>query len=690
MTALFRKAQPIWLADQYQPDEYLQAADELTLDHLPETALLRIACDSEYTVYINGILVAFGQYAGYPFHRFYDEVDVLPFLRIGANLIRVDSWHYGIHSSTHRAGTAFVRFELEASGQILLHSGSLTRVRHLPGYVPHLQRRITGQLGLTYRFDFTDTGSDFHNASVMDIGETVWNIRPVEKLLLKDRCRTRPVQQGLFRIPGYTDADHSQPEKDMQEAALSFRSPAALSADPVITYSCQNRETDSGIYWIVDLGEETAGFVDLDLTVSQDCDLLVGFGEHLEDGRCRTAVRNFSCTLRLKAGRNQFLNTFRRFGCRYLQFFLFADAVTVGYSGLRPTVYPVKAKEYRSGNLLRDTIYQVAQNTLLHCMHEHYEDCPWREQALYTMDSRNQMLCGYYAFSETRFPRANLELISYGQRPDGLLSLCYPAGTDLPIPSFSLVWFIAMAEYICHSGDTTLAEQRFSVLESLLETFHHHRDEEGLVLAFRSDTDRYWNFYEWSETMDGKDNLPEATAEAPLNAFYCLALESMASICRSLGKPDKIYLDRAEAIRKLLVSRFFHRDRGLFTSFTDRNTDRYSVLTNSLCLLCGAADLLDTRRIQELLACNANGMADCIPDTLSMQIFRFDALLRTAPDKYGPLILDEIDRTCLSMLRAGATTFWETIKGEADFDGAGSLCHGWSALAIYYYETLYK
>lgn len=123
MTALFRKAQSIWLADQYQPDEYLQAADELTLDHLPETALLRIACDSEYTVYINGSLVAFGQYAGYPFHRFYDEVDVLPFLRIGANRIRVDSWHYGIHSSTHRAGTAFVRFELEASGQILLHSG---------------------------------------------------------------------------------------------------------------------------------------------------------------------------------------------------------------------------------------------------------------------------------------------------------------------------------------------------------------------------------------------------------------------------------------------------------------------------------------------------------------------------------------------------------------------------------------
>jgi hypothetical protein len=40
------------------------------------------------------------------------------------------------------------------------------------------------------------------------------------------------------------------------------------------------------------------------------------------------------------------------------------------------------------------------------------------------------------------------------------------------------------------------------------------------------------------------------------------------------------------------------------------------------------------------------------------------------------------------MLKKGATSFWETIKGEADFDGAGSLCHGWSGLPIYYYDKL--
>ena len=43
-------------------------------------------------------------------------------------------------------------------------------------------------------------------------------------------------------------------------------------------------------------------------------------------------------------------------------------------------------------------------------MHEHYEDTPWREQAFYVADSRNQALCGYYAFGEYRFPAACFEL----------------------------------------------------------------------------------------------------------------------------------------------------------------------------------------------------------------------------------------------------------------------------------------
>ena len=40
------------------------------------------------------------------------------------------------------------------------------------------------------------------------------------------------------------------------------------------------------------------------------------------------------------------------------------------------------------------------------------------------------------------------------------------------------------------------------------------------------------------------------------------------------------------------------------------------------------------------------------------------------------------------MLEQGATTFWETEKGAAALEHTGSLCHGWSAMPIYYYDLL--
>ena len=55
-------------------------------------------------------------------------------------------------------------------------------------------------------------------------------------------------------------------------------------------------------------------------------------------------------------------------------------------------------------------------------------------------------------------------------------------------------------------------------------------------------------------------------------------------------------------------------------------------------------------------------------------------------NEFEKFIKDDIKKTYSYMLENDATTFWETIVGAEDFGGAGSLCHGWSALPIYYYN----
>jgi alpha-L-rhamnosidase len=67
-------------------------------------------------------------------------------------------------------------------------------------------------------------------------------------------------------------------------------------------------------------------------------------------------------------------------------------------------------------------------------------------------------------------------------------------------------------------------------------------------------------------------------------------------------------------------------------------------------------------------------------------LFKYMALM-TNSKKYAVKVFDEIARDWGYMLTQQATSFWETLKGAADFDNAGSLCHGWSAIPIYFYYS---
>lgn len=73
-----------------------------------------------------------------------------------------------------------------------------------------------------------------------------------------------------------------------------------------------------------------------------------------------------------------------------------------------------------------------------------------------------------------------------------------------------------------------------------------------------------------------------------------------------------------------------------------------------------------------------------MPVTLSCTIYKYEALLRR-PEVHGRAVFADVARRWGGMLFAGATSLWETEKGAWDFDNAGSLCHGWSAVPVYLY-----
>ena len=316
-------------------------------------------------------------------------------------------------------------------------------------------------------------------------------------------------------------------------------------------------------------------------------------------------------------------------------------------------------------------------------MHEAFEDCPWREQALYNMDSRNQMLCAYYAFRNFDFSKSVLELMAQGVRSDGFLPICYPCGWDRPIPRFNLIYVKQMQEYLEYSGDKAFLREKLPFLVTLLGKFTE-RLQQGILPRLHKENETFWDFYEWTPTLGGEER--EEDFDCALTSFYAYALRAMTDICKVLREKEleAYYKERLCITNQALADMFFDTSVGLFRTFGQETRAEYSALVNALCVLTGAANLVNGEKIEKALLGEIEKVRPC---TLSMSIFRYDALLKIN-EKYGEFVLNDLDATYFAMLQKGATTFWETKFGEEDFGGAGSLCHGWSAIPIYYYHRL--
>ena len=602
--------------------------------------VIKISADSNYALHINGKFVDSGQYADYPQYKIYDEIDVSEYCQTGTNGIAVTVWHYGKTSLCYFPGKASLRYEVEIDENLVAYSDENTLCRASREYESGLCKQMTSQMGFSFHCDLTgDDGwrdgalSGFENAAIVD-QELSMSPRPVKKLLFGERSR------------------------------------------------CKTLISEDGKHFLYDIGYEEAGYLTFKLKSKAKQKLLFAYGEHIQDGCVRRIIRDrdFSVEVTVGEGESAYMNPYRRLGLRYLEVFA-EEPIEPEYITVTPVYYPINKSDWLPEDALDRKIYEVCVRTLELCMHEHYEDCPWREQALYCMDSRNQMLCGYYCFEEYEFARASLKLMSKDDRYDGLLSLCFPAGNygtakGLSIPSFSLHYYTQMKEYMTYSGDVTLAREAYPKLLSIMKTFTD-RIEGGCVKSFTGR--EHWNFYEWTEGLKGHlGSSDEEAFEAALNCLLIIALRNMAYIANAIGEKDEFSCLIPE-IREGVRKRFFNPESELFYNREDEES--VSELVNSLAILADVTTADEAQRIAELLASSSSPLSTV---TLSMLCFKYDALLKVDNEKYKSYILVDIRKKYKIMLDEGATTFWETEV--ANKSPAGSLCHGWSALPVYYYE----
>jgi hypothetical protein len=637
----------IWENSSAREDEHAEFFTEFNYEANDGRIYLSISADSDFGIYINGSLFEFGQYPDYPHYKVYDKFDITSALKEGVNVLAIEAWYYGNNCSTNIDDGAGICFSLDSEKGNILVSDEHILSRLSKTYRNHACIYITGQLGFGYGYDATAEdnwktigGEDFTPSVLVTPNKIMPSVlRPVDNLVT--------------------------------ESAISGK----------LIKSAQ----DGKYRYLFDFGRETVGVYHLKFKSSCVQNIELCYGEHIIDGWVRDIIhsRRFTFDYKAKCGLNDYFGYFRRLGLRYAELRCEAPIENIEID-IYPRSYPLNTLPFECNDDDFNRIYKVCVDTLKLCLHEHYEDCPWREQAMYVMDSRNQMLCGYYAFGEYKFPRACLKIMCEDRRDDGMLSITYPGASGLVIPSFGLHLFATVREYGDHSGDWEFVQEIYPKLANVIDTFSSHTDpKSSLMLVYGESC--YWNFYEWIPGLDGTIGaIDEERPDLLINTLYSIALQNMQYICDKLGI-EATYGKMASKVNESINSMFASKENLLFGMY-DQNGP-YSELGNALAVLCGAANEEFSKNICELLV---DPNSCLLKTTLSMRGFKYDALLRIDDKCYSSYVLEDIRKVYLKMLAEDATSFWETEDGAAAFGNAGSLCHGWSALPIYYLHKLLK
>ncbi|MCQ2396192.1 MAG: family 78 glycoside hydrolase catalytic domain, partial [Lentisphaeria bacterium] len=569
---------------------------------------------------------------------------------------------------------------------------------------------VTNQLGDVFTYDARQTKFVWKHAKTFTYAKPTARPEAAPPLREHPAPVTHVVQAGQFIRTGSPNATHAElistdflqsrpidknfitPGTDKLQF-LRFTEPALFTLAPENAMQFpftwpQLEGSANGWYMIIDLGNEFTGWLTVTLEAEEGTILDIAHGEHLTDGRVRAAIggRNYADRVICAKGLLHFTHRLRRIGARYIEMHVTGTQTPpkVGYLGVVPVTRDLpKPAEFKCPDRLLKKMDETAIRTLVCCQHEHYEDCPMREQGLYPYDSRNQMLFGYAVWGNYDFTASCLKLMGENWNDNAeSLQMTSPGCYKLSIPIFSLVWVTAIKELYMHSGNAELVKPMLPVIDRLLKcTFAKKVETPQGTIYHSGDDSQIWNFCEWQPSL----NRLESRWQAPYNLYLIETIRSAAMLSRvfdtQLGLDSAKALEKeADRLAKTCDSLFWDSEKALYR--TDENPE--TPFHEHIQILAIFNRLPDAKRLEKLVA--SIDTQEMYPSTYSTLPY-WIRVMRSLSKEHTLRILPRIRKSFEPSLFEGTKTLWETEFGGEDFGFAGSLCHGWSSIPAWYLRT---
>lgn len=650
----------------------------------PTESALLICADSRYRLSVNGHLVAAGPAKPSGNTWFADQVDISDHLTTGLNIIGIDVVSY----STSALGNASVLrtgrpglFVQGMVGNYDLSAPSAWKCHPVSGRRFH-QGLHTVFLGIQETVDGTLSEHDWQNPSFDDSSWNTPDLQTPQPFAAVPRpalaARTIPaltlapvplanvtrstgpaldwaalLTGDLFQVPPNSDVSADFDADSLMTAFLSLSVQGGAGAHLEITAAECYEEPPLQIPWQHRKGDRT-DHRKADLYGDPD----------------RYAVSGSGTAARPEIYSPFWFRTFRFLRLRIVTA---SVPLVVRTVDLTQTHYPLDITgTFASSSDLDARLWETSVRTLLNCMHETFEDCPYYEQLQYAMDTRSQALFTMHLSTDDRLIRRAIEDFAASGNSIGLTESRFPSVEPQYIPGFSLYWIRMVAEHVSYVGERAFTERFIGRIDAVLSYFKDRLSPDGFVISPHDDG-IVWNFVDWTaqwRTSRGVPDLGPRRANTIATFMYIAALRSASEIARFCNRPSLSdeYADLADLLaRQMAESPAWDGKTGYFRD-SDCGTPQ-SVHAQVWAVLSGvvrggtATDLLMRATAEkELASCSYAATLDL-----------FDALRQAGADQ-------RVDWSPWEDMLAANLTTWaeDTVSQRSD-------CHAWGSVPLQHF-----
>jgi len=685
-----------WSAEDKESPGTVLFRKTIELSKQPDKAEMRISADSRYKLYVNGKLAEAGPSKGDRQVWFMDEVNLLPYLKLGENVLAVIVLRYPL---IHNKGNHGI-FRTEYPG--LFVQGRITDVSGR-GYDINADESWFGRkddgFAIVSESDgfaplqiYEDCKGSAWKQGWMMPGYDLQNWQSAEAY----GYMSRAVSPGnlLPRTIPYLYRKQRRFEKIVtvrKAEACAGKWEAMLKGNASITIPAHTTE-------VVELtsGEEMTGYLHLFLEGGRQAQIKLLQSEAyvydekkngLSLKKCRDDweeghLEGFTDTYRVGGyGTEAEPECYEPFWFRTFRFIRME--VTTGEAPLvvrdfyyTETGYPLQVRtKVESSDESHDPIWEISERTLRRCMHETYEDCPFYEQLQYAMDSRAQILYTYSVAADDRLARKCMDDFRRSQRYDGLLNCSYPNYGPNVIPGFSIYYIMMLYDHMMYFGDKELIAEHMPTVERILWFFQKNLDENGYVKqtgGLNNGKERFWSFIDWTPEWDATNGVPDAIQNGPItmeSLLFIMGLQHGAKLAAYLGRKQQEadYLQLADEVKEALLDRCMGQ-KGMLTD--GPGLEKYSQQVQVFAVLTDVVDRETGRACLEETILHKDNYPQC---SVAMAFYLFRALEKTGLYEKT----DEYWEIWRSMLKKNLTTCVEDQVGER------SDCHAWGSLILY-------